>query len=66
MLNSSSQTEPLRPAAGEGREIECIDNWLRGLSDAEISELREALNSHNTEKLARYHTRLQASLHRFG
>jgi hypothetical protein len=66
MLNLNRQSESSSPAAGENRELDAILNWLRGLSAAEMSELSEALATHNVEILTRFETRFQDCLNPSG
>ena len=64
MLNSNRQT--VRPEASPNRELEAIVEWLRGLSAEELDEFRQALASHNAERLVRFHTNFRAWSKRSG
>jgi len=66
MLNPNRQTDRPPPTTGAIPGLETIEKWLRGLSRAEIRELREALANHSAERLAPFHHLFKAWLERSG
>ena len=64
MLNPNRQTPSAAGSSIPGLEI--IEKWLRGLSLAEIKELRDAMADHNVERLVPFQRRFKAWLERSG